>query len=151
MMCWRQNFSFLQMTTFQSLQSSQLRTLRPGKMLLLKAKLQKIYMRLHTLNPQKMHVQRGDSWIHFYWFAMKIPCASTPQNLWFRSLSISLLQSFVVLMFSSNLIVKLTQGNRKTSRKVKHAKPCCWTSTLRKDGKVSGLVVLYQTGDLDIR
>ncbi|XP_056172562.1 uncharacterized protein LOC115672298 isoform X1 [Syzygium oleosum] len=66
-----------------------------------------------------------------------------------------LLDSLLLLCYEDSLCLYLTksviQGNHKTSRKVKHAKPCCWTSTLRKDGKVSGLAMLYQTGDLEIR
>ncbi|KAF8042060.1 hypothetical protein BT93_A0606 [Corymbia citriodora subsp. variegata] len=66
-----------------------------------------------------------------------------------------LLDSLLLLCYEDSLRLYSTksviQGNHKTSGKVKHAKPCCWTSTLRKDGKVSGLVALYQTGDLEIR
>lgn len=65
------------------------------------------------------------------------------------------LDSLLLLCYEDSLRLYSTksviQGNHKTSRKVKHAKPCCWTSTLRKEGKVSGLVALYQTGDLEIR
>ncbi|KAL5740380.1 hypothetical protein ACOSQ2_029560 [Xanthoceras sorbifolium] len=43
------------------------------------------------------------------------------------------------------------QGNNKSIRKVKHAKPCCWTATFEKDGKVCGLLILFQTGVIEIR
>ncbi|KAK2656543.1 hypothetical protein Ddye_009595 [Dipteronia dyeriana] len=43
------------------------------------------------------------------------------------------------------------QGNNKTIRKVKLAKPCCWTTTFEKDGKVCGLLLLFQTGAVEIR
>ncbi|KAK3212319.1 hypothetical protein Dsin_017025 [Dipteronia sinensis] len=43
------------------------------------------------------------------------------------------------------------QGNNKTIRKVKLAKPCCWTTTFEKDGKVCGLLLLFQTGVVEIR
>lgn len=43
------------------------------------------------------------------------------------------------------------QGNGKAIRKVKHAKPCCWTTTLKKDGNVCGLVLFFQTGVFEIR
>ncbi|XP_007026669.2 PREDICTED: uncharacterized protein LOC18597526 isoform X1 [Theobroma cacao] len=43
------------------------------------------------------------------------------------------------------------QGKDKTILKVKHAKPCCWTTTFKKDGRVCGLVLLFQTGDMEIR
>ncbi|XP_071716713.1 uncharacterized protein [Rutidosis leptorrhynchoides] len=44
------------------------------------------------------------------------------------------------------------QGNYKNLCKVKLEKPCCcWTSTFRKDGKTCGLVLLYESGELEIR
>ncbi|KAL4351252.1 hypothetical protein GQ457_06G006010 [Hibiscus cannabinus] len=43
------------------------------------------------------------------------------------------------------------QGKDKTIHKVNHAKPCCWTTTFKKDGKVCGLLLMFQTGDLEIR
>ncbi|XP_021620762.1 uncharacterized protein LOC110621044 isoform X2 [Manihot esculenta] len=43
------------------------------------------------------------------------------------------------------------QGSNKSIFKVKHSKPCCWTSTLRKDEKVCGLILLFQTGAIEIR
>ncbi|XP_022745691.1 uncharacterized protein LOC111295998 isoform X5 [Durio zibethinus] len=43
------------------------------------------------------------------------------------------------------------QGKDKTIHKVKHTKPCCWTSTFKKEGRVCGLLLLFQTGDLEIR
>nr|GFD53251.1 synaptobrevin, WD40/YVTN repeat-like-containing domain protein [Tanacetum cinerariifolium] len=30
-------------------------------------------------------------------------------------------------------------------------KPCCWTSTLKKNDKTCGLISLYQSGELEIR
>ncbi|XVF76834.1 hypothetical protein PTKIN_Ptkin13bG0298700 [Pterospermum kingtungense] len=42
------------------------------------------------------------------------------------------------------------QGKDKAIYKVKHAKPCCWTTTFKNDGRV-GLLLLFQTGDLEIR
>ncbi|XP_022767745.1 uncharacterized protein LOC111312058 isoform X3 [Durio zibethinus] len=43
------------------------------------------------------------------------------------------------------------QGKDKTIHGVKHKKPCCWTTTFKKDGRVCGLLLLFQTGDLEIR
>ncbi|XP_065853138.1 uncharacterized protein [Euphorbia lathyris] len=43
------------------------------------------------------------------------------------------------------------QGNKKSISKVKHANPCCWTSTLKKDDKVCALVLLFRTGVIEIR
>uniref|UniRef100_A0A5B7B8W9 V-SNARE coiled-coil homology domain-containing protein n=1 Tax=Davidia involucrata TaxID=16924 RepID=A0A5B7B8W9_DAVIN len=44
----------------------------------------------------------------------------------------------------------VVQGDNKPICKVKLAKPCCWTTTFKKD-KVCGLVLLYQTGAVEIR
>ncbi|MBA0577539.1 hypothetical protein Golob_023998, partial [Gossypium lobatum] len=43
------------------------------------------------------------------------------------------------------------QGKDKTIHKVNHTRPCCWTTTFKKDGRVCGLLLLFQTGDLEIR
>ncbi|KAE8696515.1 Transducin family protein / WD-40 repeat family protein, putative isoform 2 [Hibiscus syriacus] len=45
----------------------------------------------------------------------------------------------------------LIQGKDKAIHKVNHTKPCCWTTTFKKDGRVCGLLLLFQTGDLEIR
>ncbi|XP_008465213.2 uncharacterized protein LOC103502872 isoform X1 [Cucumis melo] len=48
--------------------------------------------------------------------------------------------------------LKLTnKGENKFIRKVNLTRPCCWTTLLKKDGKVSGLAVLYQNGMIEIR
>ncbi|WCJ28042.1 transducin family protein / WD-40 repeat family protein [Euphorbia peplus] len=46
---------------------------------------------------------------------------------------------------------QVIQGNKKSISKVKHANPCCWVSTLKKDDKVCGLVLLFRTGVIEIR
>ncbi|XP_073142226.1 uncharacterized protein [Henckelia pumila] len=51
-------------------------------------------------------------------------------------------------MYSAKSVIN---GENKSIHKVKLVKPCCWTSLLRKDEKVCGLVVFYQTGELEIR
>ncbi|EEF30276.1 nucleotide binding protein, putative [Ricinus communis] len=43
------------------------------------------------------------------------------------------------------------QGNSKSISKVKHTNPCCWVSTFKKDEKVCGLILLFQTGVIEIR
>ncbi|XWS67252.1 hypothetical protein CRYUN_Cryun05aG0271400 [Craigia yunnanensis] len=48
-------------------------------------------------------------------------------------------------------MMSVIQGKDKTINKVKHTKPCCWTTTFKKDGRVGGLLLLFQTGDLEIR
>ncbi|XP_028760928.1 uncharacterized protein LOC114719585 isoform X2 [Neltuma alba] len=45
----------------------------------------------------------------------------------------------------------LIQGNKKPTRKVKLSKPCCWATTLKKDDKICGLLLLLQTGAFEIR
>ncbi|KAJ0027944.1 hypothetical protein Pint_34863 [Pistacia integerrima] len=45
----------------------------------------------------------------------------------------------------------IIQGNNKSIHKVKHTKPCCWTTTFNKDGKLCGLMSLFQTGVVEIR
>lgn len=45
----------------------------------------------------------------------------------------------------------MNEGENKFLQKVNLTRPCCWTTMLRKDGKVSGLVVLYQNGMIEIR
>ncbi|GAV76073.1 Synaptobrevin domain-containing protein [Cephalotus follicularis] len=68
----------------------------------------------------------------------------------------SRLINFCVLLccedvFSLYSLKSLIQGDRVSLRKVNLLKQCCWTTTFRKDENVFGLVVLYQTGVLEIR
>ncbi|GMI79923.1 Tomosyn [Hibiscus trionum] len=51
-------------------------------------------------------------------------------------------------LYSMNSVI---QGKDKTIHKINHTKPCCWTTTFKKDGRVCGLLLLFQTGDLEIR
>ncbi|KAJ8898983.1 hypothetical protein K2173_008485 [Erythroxylum novogranatense] len=43
------------------------------------------------------------------------------------------------------------QGNSKSIYKVKHTVLCCWASTFNKDNKVCGVILLFQTGVIEIR
>ncbi|KAJ8533076.1 hypothetical protein K7X08_015965 [Anisodus acutangulus] len=43
------------------------------------------------------------------------------------------------------------KGDIKSVCKVKLDKPCCWTTTFMKEGKVCGLLLLFQNGDIEIR
>ncbi|GMP51244.1 hypothetical protein CsSME_00017548 [Camellia sinensis var. sinensis] len=45
----------------------------------------------------------------------------------------------------------VVQGENKSISKVKLAKPCCWITIFKKDEKVCGLVLVYETGDVEIR
>ncbi|XP_058002997.1 uncharacterized protein LOC110665372 isoform X2 [Hevea brasiliensis] len=66
-----------------------------------------------------------------------------------------LMDSLILLCFEDSLRLYSTksviQGNNKSIFKVKHSNPCCWTSTFRKDDKVCGLILLFQTGAIEIR
>ncbi|XVE76566.1 hypothetical protein DITRI_Ditri12bG0183600 [Diplodiscus trichospermus] len=65
------------------------------------------------------------------------------------------LDALVLLCCKNSLCLysmkSVIQVKDKTIHKVKHTKPCCWTATLKKDGRIVGLLLLYQTGDLEIR
>ncbi|CAI9259608.1 unnamed protein product [Lactuca saligna] len=65
------------------------------------------------------------------------------------------LDSLVLLCLKDALrlyrLKSVIQGNEQTLCKVKLAKPCCWSSTFKKDEKTCGLVLLYQSGELEIR
>ncbi|KAK6943476.1 hypothetical protein RJ641_024578, partial [Dillenia turbinata] len=67
----------------------------------------------------------------------------------------SLLDSFVLLccedalrLYSSKCVI---QGNNKPFRKVKLLAPCCWTTIVKKGEEICALVLLYQTGVIEIR
>ncbi|KAI8564240.1 hypothetical protein RHMOL_Rhmol03G0166700 [Rhododendron molle] len=45
----------------------------------------------------------------------------------------------------------LIKGESESIRKVKLEKPCCWTTIFKKDGKACGLILVYQTGLIEIR
>ncbi|PIA32290.1 hypothetical protein AQUCO_04500116v1 [Aquilegia coerulea] len=64
--------------------------------------------------------------------------------------------SFVLLCSKTALrlytLKSLLQGNKKSIRKVKLGKPCCWATTIRKKGESAcGLILLYETGVIEIR
>ncbi|KAL2500491.1 transducin family protein/WD-40 repeat family protein [Forsythia ovata] len=64
-------------------------------------------------------------------------------------------ESFVLFCCQDSLRIYTTksvvEGESKSIFKVKLAKPCYWTTAFRKDEKLCGLVVFYQTGDIEIR
>ncbi|KAI3474747.1 hypothetical protein Pfo_029932 [Paulownia fortunei] len=67
----------------------------------------------------------------------------------------SLKELYVLLCCKDSLRIypakSVVQGESKSIHKVKLSKPCCWTTVFRKDEKVCGLVVFYQTGAMEIR
>ncbi|KAF9596445.1 hypothetical protein IFM89_011274 [Coptis chinensis] len=67
-----------------------------------------------------------------------------------------LLNSVVLLCSETALrlysVKSLMRGDKNSVCKVKLAKPCCWTTTIKKKGEnPSGLILLYQTGLIEIR
>ncbi|PON51137.1 WD repeat containing protein [Parasponia andersonii] len=67
----------------------------------------------------------------------------------------SVLDSLVLLccedssrLYSTKSVI---QGNKKSICKVKHAKPCIWTTIFKKDESFKGLVLLFETGAIEIR
>lgn len=53
-----------------------------------------------------------------------------------------------LLLYSVKSMIK---GESNSIWKVNLVKPCCWTTTFKKDEKELGLVVLYQSGAIEIR
>lgn len=66
-----------------------------------------------------------------------------------------LLDSLLLLCFENRLRLyntkSIVQGEDKPICKVKLGKPCSWTSIFKKDDKVVGLILVYQSGDLEVR
>lgn len=64
-------------------------------------------------------------------------------------------ESFILLCCKDSIRTYATKsvvhGDNKSVCKVKLDKPCCWTTTLVKDGKACALLLLFQTGDIEIR
>ncbi|KAL9418601.1 hypothetical protein AB3S75_036539 [Citrus x aurantiifolia] len=62
---------------------------------------------------------------------------------------------FVLLCYEDALwlypLKSLIQGHTDSIHKVNLLKPCCWITSFKKNEKECGLVVLYQTGDIEIR
>ncbi|XP_051131548.1 uncharacterized protein LOC127251742 [Andrographis paniculata] len=76
------------------------------------------------------------------------PITSTPSAHSLKELLVVLCSTDVLHIYSAKSVV---QGESKYIHKVKLPKPCCWTSLFKKDTEVCGLVLLYQTGDMEIR
>lgn len=64
-------------------------------------------------------------------------------------------ESFIVLCCKDSIRTYATKsvvhGDKKSVCKVKLDKPCCWTTTFKKEGKACALLLLFQTGDIEIR
>lgn len=77
---------------------------------------------------------------------------TTIENSYFEQI---VLNSLVLLCYESELSLHslniVIEGSNKFIRKVTLVKECCWTTTFRKDDKECVLVVLYQTGDIELR
>ncbi|KAL1819113.1 hypothetical protein ACET3Z_013982 [Daucus carota] len=53
-----------------------------------------------------------------------------------------------LLLYHTKSVVK---GKNKPIRKMKLANTCCWTTTFKKFGKLCGILLLYQTGEIEVR
>lgn len=73
---------------------------------------------------------------------------SNPPALSLKELFILLCCNDALHIYSAKSIV---QGESKSIYKVELSKPCSWTTVLKKDTQVCGVVVFYQTGELEIR
>ncbi|XP_055812638.1 uncharacterized protein LOC129882392 isoform X1 [Solanum dulcamara] len=64
-------------------------------------------------------------------------------------------ESFILLCCKDSIRTYATKsvvhGDNKSVCKVKLDEPCCWTTTFMKDGKACALLLLFQTGDIEIR
>ncbi|KDO56671.1 hypothetical protein CISIN_1g001279mg [Citrus sinensis] len=74
--------------------------------------------------------------------------SSSPWHLKKKVIAISMEVIDSVRLYSRKSVI---QGNNKTVQKVKHKNRCCWASTIEKDEKVCGLLLLFQTGAVQIR
>ncbi|KAF7830935.1 lethal(2) giant larvae protein-like protein SRO77 isoform X1 [Senna tora] len=80
-----------------------------------------------------------------------VEAATTVENSYFGKI----LNKLILLCYESELslhsLKSVIEGCSKYIRKVNLVKRCCWTTILKKDEKECGLVVLYQTGDIELR
>ncbi|GFZ15014.1 transducin family protein [Actinidia rufa] len=67
----------------------------------------------------------------------------------------SFMDSLVLLCCEDALhlysLKSLIKGENKSICKVNLEKPCCWTTIFKKNGKACGLILVYQTGLIEIR
>ncbi|KAE9614991.1 putative transcription factor WD40-like family [Lupinus albus] len=65
------------------------------------------------------------------------------------------LNSLILLCYETELSLHslkfVIEGSSKYIRKVNLVQRCCWTTTFKKDENEYALVVLYQTGDIELR
>ncbi|XP_031095683.1 uncharacterized protein LOC115999882 isoform X1 [Ipomoea triloba] len=54
----------------------------------------------------------------------------------------------ILYLFSLNSVI---QGNNTTLHEVNLVKPCCWTALFKNDDREYGLILVYRTGDIEIR
>ncbi|KAL2317121.1 hypothetical protein Fmac_030997 [Flemingia macrophylla] len=78
--------------------------------------------------------------------------AATIENSYFGQI---ISNSFILLCYESELTLHslnfLIEGSSKYVRKVNLVQRCCWTTTFKKDEKEWVLVLLYQSGDIELR
>ncbi|XP_031264245.1 uncharacterized protein LOC116122548 isoform X2 [Pistacia vera] len=85
-----------------------------------------------------------------------IPLVAEPETSTETSYSGQRLMDLFVLLCCENALWlyslnSVIQGDSNCIRKVNLLKPCCWTATFKKDENEYGLVIVYQTGEIEIR
>ncbi|CAJ2653416.1 unnamed protein product [Trifolium pratense] len=82
----------------------------------------------------------------------KVETTNTIDNSYFAQI---VLNSLILLCSESELSLQslssMIEGSNKYTRKVNLVKRCCWTNIFKKDDRERVLVVLYQTGDIELR
>ncbi|XP_027329453.1 uncharacterized protein LOC113845930 isoform X2 [Abrus precatorius] len=83
---------------------------------------------------------------------VEIEIATPVENSYFGQI---VLNSLILLCYESELSLHslnfVIEGSNKYIRKVNLVQRCCWTTTFKKDEKENVLVLLYQTGDIELR
>ncbi|TKY56875.1 Lethal(2) giant larvae protein-like SRO77 [Spatholobus suberectus] len=81
-----------------------------------------------------------------------VEIATTIENSYFGQI---ILNSLILLCYESELSLHslhfVIEGSSKCIRKVNLVQRCCWTTTFKKDEKECVLVLLYQSGDIELR
>ncbi|KAK7385768.1 hypothetical protein VNO78_31621 [Psophocarpus tetragonolobus] len=83
---------------------------------------------------------------------VEVEITTTVENSYFKQI---ISNSLVLLCFESELSLHplnfVMEGSSKYIKKVNLVQQCCWTTTFKKDAKKYVLVLLYQSGDIELR
>ncbi|KAG6728776.1 hypothetical protein I3842_02G190500 [Carya illinoinensis] len=109
----------------------------------------------HSLNSHPKSEDKGES------AQSNLQSGSTPHEVQLETSSetacfgLQSMSLFFLLCCEDALLLyplkSMTEGDREPIGKVSFVQRCCWTTTLKKDEKECGLVVLYQSGVIEIR